>query len=275
MPSFIEGLAKGFKERRKERLEREPKPIDLMRLLLEHQQIVSKKETDALQNKRLEQEIAQHERESEPVPFGQLPEALRSLGPIVRGDLPRFYGTAQAAETATENRAERARIEKDRSMERFIKGFNINPKVVKQSNSVAFARTILDIQDIHNPLADATLPTFLSRATTEVGNLSFHDKEPFGGSRALGQKVARELEFAKSGNLHKVDRQFVVQLAQTLELSANKNLDYFAQEFSKQRSASSKGHVEAKELFEILRPGSFDLLSLEERFKKLEEKRNR
>ena len=114
--------------------------------------------------------------------------------------------------------------------------FNANPQVRKVVQMVTSANTIRDLIDSNNPIADASIPTFMARASGEVGALSEADKAPFGGSRALIERIEAVANLAAEGKLTPENRVFVRNLADVLVRSGNSNIQAQARQFSRQYS---------------------------------------
>lgn len=97
-------------------------------------------------------------------------------------------------------------------------------KVVQKANeSIAQADNVIQLASSENPIGHAAIPTFMARASGEVGNLSEADKAPFGGSQAIDSRIKQIISNYQRGELTPENQQFVVDLAQTMKKSANRN----------------------------------------------------
>lgn len=117
-----------------------------------------------------------------------------------------------------------------------VNRFNQTPNVKKYQGAVDASDNVIELINSGNPIADSAIPTYIARASGEVGNLSEADKAPFGGTQALVGKLGQVIERAKSGKLTPENREFVRQLAETMKASAIKNKINYARTFSKQYS---------------------------------------
>lgn len=100
---------------------------------------------------------------------------------------------------------------KERRLDKFV-----NDATVKKATEMReSASQILDLTDMStsNPIAAAAIPTFMARASGEVGNLSEADKRPFGGSRAFLARFQQAYEQATKGTLTPENAAFVRELA--------------------------------------------------------------
>lgn len=131
--------------------------------------------------------------------------------------------------------------------------FNANPQVRKQQQSIDGAFAVRALATSDNPIAAAAIPTYMARASGEVGNLSEADKAPFGGSQAIKNRLEAALKQQATGQLTEANRTFLMQLSDTMEKSAEENLDRRAMEFANQYSRSSK--ISPHDLYTSLRPG--------------------
>jgi len=128
--------------------------------------------------------------------------------------------------------------------------FNANPQVNKAVQMATSANTITKLLEEGNPIADQSIPTFMARASGEVGNLSEADKAPFGGSRALVEMMSAVVEKAQSGQLTPENREFVKAVAQVFMRTANQNLRSIAQRNARQYSKASG--ISEKDVFDLI-----------------------
>lgn len=117
-----------------------------------------------------------------------------------------------------------------------IAKFNALPNVKKHQSSIEAADTVIDLISSNNPIADSAIPTYMARASGEVGALTEADKAPFGGSQALLARIGQAFQQSKSGKLTPENREFVRQLAETMKASAVRNQINAAKKFSEQYS---------------------------------------
>ena len=97
-------------------------------------------------------------------------------------------------------------------------------KVVSKSNeSISAGENVLQLANSNNPLADNSIPTFLARASGEVGALSESDKKPFGGEQSLQGRIQQTLQMTSEGRLTPENRKFVIQLAETFKRNGIRN----------------------------------------------------
>ena len=122
--------------------------------------------------------------------------------------------------------------------DKVINTFNTTQNVKKYQSAIDAADNILELISSNNPIADAAVPTYMARASGEVGNLSEADKAPFGGSRALATRMLQTVNQAESGKLTPENRQFVKQLAETMKKTNIQNRNNYAQSFAKQHAQS-------------------------------------
>lgn len=143
----------------------------------------------------------------------------------------------------------------DRAEFQIIDKFNSNPQVRKQQQSLDGASAVRELALSDNPIAAASIPTYMARASGEVGALSEPDKRPFGGSRAILEKLEAALIEKASGKLSDENRKFLIDLSDIMERNANENLDRHGREVADQYSKTRVG-LDAKTIFSSLRPNS-------------------
>jgi hypothetical protein len=137
--------------------------------------------------------------------------------------------------------------------ERIINKFNQSNGVVRINQSIDAAKTIRELANSGNPIAASAIPTYMARASGEVGNLSEPDKAPFGGSRAILRRMEAAFEEASSGGMSDANRQFINELSDLMEQTANANKNERARELSSQYGKSSD-YLDKKQIYEFLRP---------------------
>lgn len=129
-----------------------------------------------------------------------------------------------------------------------------NKATEKIEASIDAANNIRGLVDSDNPIAASAVPTFMARASGEVGNLSEADKRPFGGSQALLSRLEAALTQKANGRLTRENAVFIKQLADVMEKRAIANKDRRARELSLQYAAAND-YLDANDLYETLRPG--------------------
>jgi len=135
-----------------------------------------------------------------------------------------------------------------------VKTFNADALIKKSNSAIDAANNIIELLNANNPIADGSLPTFMARASGEVGNLSEADKAPFGGSQAVMAKLQQAYERAKSGKLDDQNRQFLRSLAETMQKSNRRNLAETARRYGKQYGSVGV-YGSDREIFDTLAPG--------------------
>lgn len=133
--------------------------------------------------------------------------------------------------------------------------FNGDSGVKKIDSSIDAANTIRGLVSSGNPIAAASVPTFMARASGEVGNLSEADKAPFGGSRALLSRLEAAVKQQATGKLTTENAQFITQLADIMERRATENKVRRAEQWAKQYAQTSDVFNE-DDLFSTLAPGA-------------------
>lgn len=155
---------------------------------------------------------------------------------------------------ALEMERERNRIEK-RSKEKvdIVNKFNTDPGVRKIQSSFDAAANTRELALSGNPIAANAIPSYMSRASGEVGNLSESDKRPYGGSQAILSRIEASLTQLSTGQLTESNRKFLIDLADTMENSATNNLDRRAKDVSGQYGEASD-FLKSDEIYKTLRP---------------------
>lgn len=134
-----------------------------------------------------------------------------------------------------------------------IDKFNRSSGVVKIEASLDAANTIRGLVDSNNPIAASAVPTFMARASGEVGNLSEADKRPFGGSQALLSRLEAAITQKANGRLTRENAAFIKNLADTMEKRAVSNKDRRAREWSLQYGKAND-FLDPNDLYDTLRP---------------------
>lgn len=199
-----------------------------------------------------------------PVPTMTTEEALKagSVPPRTKVlDTAREDYYKERAGDVTDQQQERDYKRKERrSKEKIdlLTRFNADPSVKKAQQSIDAANTIRGLVDSDNPIAAAAVPTFMARASGEVGNLSEADKRPFGGSRAIMTQLEQAVKEATTGKLSESNARFVRQLADIMETRSASNIDNLAKTRSKQYSRASE-FIEESDVYQTLRPESIGM----------------
>lgn len=132
-------------------------------------------------------------------------------------------------------RKERRNTERSRVVDKF----NADASVKKSQQMIDGANVIKDLVFSDNPIAAGAIPTFMARASGEVGNLSEADKAPFGGSRAILAKLEAAAYQASKGKLSPDNARFITELANIMEKRGNENIVLLAKKRSGQYSRAS------------------------------------
>lgn len=144
---------------------------------------------------------------------------------------------------------ERRAMAKDRFGQQLVERVEKDKVIDKANQSIAASSNIRQLIEANNPLADNAIPTFLARASGEVGALSEADKRPFGGEQSLVSRMKQAAQMAATGTLTPENREFVRQLAATMENSAKININRrkkdLAANYSRAQRSFTKDEVEA------------------------------
>ena len=142
----------------------------------------------------------------------------------------------------------------EKTVDKIVSRFNNDPQVRRQMQSLDGADAVRGLAISGNPIAAAAIPTYMARASGEVGNLSEPDKAPFGGTRAILSRMEAALTQLSKGTLTQTNRDFLLELADIMEKSANKNLDRHARINAKQYAHAHASSPQ--DIFQSLRPDS-------------------
>ena len=127
-----------------------------------------------------------------------------------------------------------ARNDEENAKERIINRVNSDKPMKDNYNMYQSTNRVKSILELGNPIGDASVTTFMAKASGEVGALSEADKRPYGGSQAFNAKFQQAaLNYAK-GTLTDENRQFLMQLADTMGSKAQSNMKQRATQMSKQ-----------------------------------------
>lgn len=140
-------------------------------------------------------------------------------------------------------------LRKDKFGAQILDKVEKDPVIKKSNEAIASAETILQLVDMSatNPIAAASIPTFMARASGEVGNLSEADKMPFGGSRAIDARIAQAMEQWQRGTLTPENQKFVGDLAAVLVKNkgriGDKRRRQLAENYSQAQTQFSKDEI--------------------------------
>jgi len=138
---------------------------------------------------------------------------------------------------------------------RLVDKFNADPMVRKVETMDEFANIIIEVAQSDNPVGHASLPTLMARASGEVGNLSEADKAPFGGSKALIERMNQRMTEIYAGKRTPENLAFINQLAETFRKVGIRKKTSLARERAAQYSKAYRGKFSEEEIFNILSPG--------------------
>ena len=265
MANILPILFQSLNERLQKQQERSLKPLDILELQIKHQQLKSlEKDRKAQRLQEQEEENRrvqrfQHEKEQyeyENAPIGDVERQLfRQSTKIDPGPLPRKEARQWFSSLVSRSRSnETLDLREQTRLDSIIKSFNSNPNTRKNQEMINSSQNARELALSNNPLADNAIPTFLARASGEVGNLALHDREPFGGSQQIITRIKRISFKLTKGLLDDEDRQYVLKLVDTYEKSSNRNLTRMAQQQSNKFSKAMRGKVSEEELFSWLHP---------------------
>ncbi len=164
--------------------------------------------------------------------------------------------TALHREQAQDSTKRRDAYQDDAVMTRIVNQFNADPNVRKVEQMDQFANLITDVSNSDNPIGHASLETLMARASGEVGNLSEADKKPFGGSRALTERMKQTFSELYKGRKTPENLKFIADLADTFRQTGQKKKLALARQRSAQyaRANRSRGWT-PQEVFGALAPG--------------------
>src|SRR3990167_2033820 len=164
------------------------------------------------------------------------------------------FGTGFRSQQAQQKERESKRLER-RSDEKLkiVDRFNADASVKKSQQSIDAANNIRALVNSENPIAANAIPTYMARASGEVGNLSEGDKKPFGGSAAILSRLRASATQVATGELTQENAGFITELANLMEKRANDNIEKLARTRSKQYSRASE-FLKENDIYESLRP---------------------
>lgn len=150
-----------------------------------------------------------------------------------------YRGQAGDIPEKQEERIYKQRERRNTERTRIIDRFNADASVKKSQQMIDGASTIEELATSDNPIAAASIPTFMARASGEVGNLSEADKAPFGGSRAIAERLEAAAVQAANGRLTSDNRAFILQLAELMKKRGRDNQVNLAKIRARQYSSGS------------------------------------
>lgn len=144
-------------------------------------------------------------------------------------------------------------IRRDSAIEGMVQKFKADPRVKKAFQSLDAAGDIRNFIDSGNPIAAGAIPTYSARMSGEVGNLSEADKRPFGGSRAILQRIDQSLKQMADGTLTDDNRKFMAEFTDIVNKRSYEKIHSEAVNTSRQKKGFY-GMTE-KEIYERIYQG--------------------
>lgn len=123
---------------------------------------------------------------------------------------------------------------KEDDLVKAVDKFNKDKEVVRANSMISGSKIARDMVESGNPIAAASVPNFLARASGEVGALTEADKEPFGGTRAIVERSKQAMQQMVDGNLTEANKRFVIELSKVYEKTAKNVKDGRADEMAGQ-----------------------------------------
>jgi hypothetical protein len=156
------------------------------------------------------------------------PKKISNLSAETLGSKNFTAGLRKSVNNLSEKRLEATEAERfnkwtekrEDDLTKAIDKFNADKEVVRANNMISGAKIARDMVASGNPIAAASIPNFLARASGEVGALTEADKEPFGGTRAIVERSKQAAKQMIDGTLTEANKQFVLDLADVYEKSA-------------------------------------------------------
>jgi len=133
--------------------------------------------------------------------------------------------------------------------------FNNDKQVALELKKMDAATMVRDIVTSNTPIEAASIPTFMARLSGEVGNLSEADKRPFGGTRAIQGRLEQFQNELTRGTLTEENKKYVLDIVDTIERAAGKNLKRRAGILSKQYAISAQDIMSPEEIANIFTAG--------------------
>lgn len=134
-----------------------------------------------------------------------------------------------------------------------VKAYNNDSVVKKYAGAEEASGQVIDLLNSDNPLADNSIPTFVARASGEVGNLSEADKKPFGGSKALSERLSATAKELSEGRITDNNRAFIAKLADTMSQHAKEVQDKRARILAEQYGRANS-EVSPKDVLGVIAP---------------------
>lgn len=148
---------------------------------------------------------------------------IKGVLPHIDNYLKRTQESKEKNQSLQTERDRRFQERQDKLKMDLVTKFNADPGVRKIEQSIDAANTIRELANSGNPIAANAIPTYMARASGEVGNLSEADKAPFGGSRAILERLQAAFSQASTGQMTEDNRRFVNGLTDLMEKRAQEN----------------------------------------------------
>ena len=175
----------------------------------------------------------------------KIKKEMEYLDAKMRGTLPEDPNTKarlemwrQSNDMRKEELSRKWANDREDDMTKQVDKFNKHKVVEAAQKMAGDAISAREMAMSSNPLANNAIPTFLSRASGEVGALTEADKAPFGGSQALDARLKQAVQQAAAGTLNKENKQLVVDLANTFDKVSKLKMEQVAE-----RQASQYGGI--------------------------------
>lgn len=124
---------------------------------------------------------------------------------------------------ATEQLSKRKDVQQQRlGMQGFVKTVGALPTLKALKTMGTSASRIKLLLEQRNPVVDEAMKTQLARMMGEVGAISDADKEAFGGSKAIADRMGRYSSRQFTGQITEKDRDYIRDLADTM-LNTSRN----------------------------------------------------
>ena len=118
--------------------------------------------------------------------------------------------------------------------ERVIKEFNKDKIVAASQTALNQANRAKQLLATNNPISAAVVTRALARMSGEVGVMTDKDVESFAGSKALTAQAKQLLEQASTGKLTPENREFMLEIIETMEKVESNILEKRGQQYSEQ-----------------------------------------
>lgn len=138
-------------------------------------------------------------------------EGESALDRDLRRELARI--TQQTAKLTSEKRQGQQTRLGAKDFNNLVKGNKVFEKLKIMGGSASRIKELVATQ---NPVVDEAMKTQLARMMGEVGNISDADKEAFGGSKAIVDRMKRYTSKQATGQLTEQDRSYISELAEVM-----------------------------------------------------------